>query len=390
MVEATGTGLTARADVVATSEVQLSTTVAQNLRELCHAERGSLFSLAAFPAQLVPSQCEVIDALVAEAHIPREDVIAVGVDDPGIWDVDGDHRCYLGLCDAARLAEASGLNVIDAFAARDVGSGGLGGRLTPATEWLLLADQRKPVIILHIDDDMHATLIPPKISGGDLSTGLASFEIGPGMRLLDKIDAQIRSICGYQTTRSVLVAGENGNSGLLATWLRNDLLAGSQPRWQPRGLSVKSFLTESATLLQAESNSGPDVLRTTYQFIAAATVRTIGERVPKDCTLGKVILAGRGQDDSPLVQELQVRLPDVPFTTTVELGLLGADLDAACTALLALLHIDQVPATQTSTTRISIPRVLGRLTPGAAQNWHRLLNQASEAKPQVMSLRAAL
>lgn len=390
MVESTGTGLSARTDVVSTSEIQLPVTVADNLRELCLADQSSLPRLAAFPAQLVPSQCHVIDALVSEANVPREDVIAVGVDDPGIWDVDGDHRNYLSLCDSARLAEASGLNVIDAFSARDVGSGGLGGRLTAVAEWLLLADQRKPAIVLHVEDDVHATLIPPKISGSDLATSLASFEVGPGTRLLDKLYEQIHGTSEGYSADIDLASGIDGIPELLTTWLGNELLMGSQPRWQPRGLCVDSFVVEATKLLQAASASPTAVLNTAVQFIAEATARTLRDRVPEECVLGKVILAGRGQDDTGLLQEFEQRLPEIPISSAAELGFPGADLSAACTAVLALLHIDQVPATQTSTTRISVPRVLGSLTPGAPKNWHRLLNQASEARPQVMSLRAAL
>jgi len=92
IVETTGTGLSARCEVVATGESNLPDTVARTLGELCRSKNGSLPQLAALPSQLVPTQCEVIDALVAEARVLREDVIAVGVDDPGLWDVDGQHR----------------------------------------------------------------------------------------------------------------------------------------------------------------------------------------------------------------------------------------------------------------------------------------------------------
>ena len=48
-----------------------------------------------------------------------------------------------------------------------------------------------------------------------------------------------------------------------------------------------------------------------------------------------------------------------------ELGLSDDSLPPACTALLALFHLDQVPGNVRSVTGAEVPRVLGRLTPGS-------------------------
>lgn len=380
IVESSGTGLSARTEVVATSEVALPEAVTHVLRELCLSERGSLSLLSALPAQLIPTQCEVIDALLAEARVAREDVIALGVDDPGIWDVDGDHRCYVGLCDAARLAEISGMNVIDALPARDVGSGGLGGPVTALAEWLLLAEQRRPSIVLHLDQSIYATILPPRLASGDVTKNLASLEIGPGLDLLSRL------------TKTEKVSESKGECvpELLAEWLTNPLLQGSQPRWHPRGVSIESFLNQAVSSMPAGKRSLQNALCTAKHLVAEATHKTVRSRFDEKTALGNLIYTGPGQDDAALLEALEERFPDTPQIRAAEMGMAGRTLTAAGIALLALLHIDQVPATQTSTTRIMVPRVLGRLTPGVPQNWHKLLAQAAEARPQVMSLRSAL
>ncbi len=389
IVETTGTGLSARVEVVATSESMLPPTVASALSELCHSSNGSLAQLATLPAQLVPTQCEVIDALVAEACVPREDVIAVGVEDPGIWDVDGQHRCYLGLCDAARLAEASGCNVIDAFAARDVASGGLGGPLTAVAEWLLLAELRRPTVVLHLEDTVHATLLPPRVSG-DLSKQLAALEVGPGMQLLNRLSEQLTAGTGTRAAGVRLAEQGRCLAELLADWLADAYFDRAQPRWHPRGAVVDEFEVTAISKATAGGWSVADVLCTATHFIAEATARSVRSQLSRDTTIGKIVCTGPGQDNGLLLQALEERFSDIPQVRSAELGLPGAHFLAAGTALLALLHIDQVPATQTSTTRITVPRVLGRLTPGGPKSWHRLLSQAADARPQVMSLRAAM
>ena len=59
-------------------------------------------------------------------------------------------------------------------------------------------------------------------------------------------------------------------------------------------------------------------------------------------------------------------------------------------AILAILHQDQTPACPTAISGARVPRVLGRLTPGSPQRWHRLLREMAAETPAVVSLRSAI
>ena len=48
-------------------------------------------------------------------------------------------------------------------------------------------------------------------------------------------------------------------------------------------------------------------------------------------------------------------------------------LEPACIAVLALLYIDQVPASHTAISQTETPRLLGRLTPGSPKTWQKML-----------------
>jgi hypothetical protein len=65
-------------------------------------------------------------------------------------------------------------------------------------------------------------------------------------------------------------------------------------------------------------------------------------------------------------------------------------VEAAASAILALLFIDQAPASQTAISNTSRPRPLGRLTPGSPQNWQRLLESCAAASRRARPLRAAM
>ena len=86
----------------------------------------------------------------------------------------------------------------------------------------------------------------------------------------------------------------------------------------------------------------------------------------------------------------QVNLRPVQVIDDVQLGVPVALLPAATAALLAMLHIDQVPGNLPMFTGAAAPRVLGRLTPGGAQSWNRLLRDLAFVRPLVTPLRAVI
>jgi hypothetical protein len=55
-----------------------------------------------------------------------------------------------------------------------------------------------------------------------------------------------------------------------------------------------------------------------------------------------------------------------------------------------MLHLDQVPANPTSITRTGTPRLLGRLTCGAPQNWQLLLESCAGGSLSLRPLRTAV
>ena len=113
-------------------------------------------------------------------------ILAVGVHDPGLWGPAGAARAgYVGLCDPARLAETTGMNVVDAFPARDVAAGGQGGPITAIAEWVLFGHPRQNRVLLDLGRTTRLSYLAarqPNHAGG---LRVLSFDVGPGMRLID-------------------------------------------------------------------------------------------------------------------------------------------------------------------------------------------------------------
>jgi hypothetical protein len=94
--------------------------------------------------------------------------------------------------------------------------------------------------------------------------------------------------------------------------------------------------------------------------------------------------------DCRLPGELLELYPSLAIQTPETLGIASEALSAASAAVLAMLHIDQTPANLPHLTGASAPRVLGRLTPGSAKSWNRLLRDLAFSRPLVTPLRAAV
>jgi hypothetical protein len=91
-----------------------------------------------------------------------------------------------------------------------------------------------------------------------------------------------------------------------------------------------------------------------------------------------------------LLQSLIEHHPALVVQTPETLGIAAAALPAASAAVLAMLHIDQTPANLPFLTGAMAPRVLGRLTPGSAKSWNRLLRDLAFSRPLITPLRAAV
>ncbi|MEC8338086.1 MAG: anhydro-N-acetylmuramic acid kinase, partial [Planctomycetota bacterium] len=132
-------------------------------------------------------QADLIRRLCRSASMPIDDVLAVGLLGPGCWySAKSGQRCYLELCDPARVAEAVGCNVVSQFPQRDLAVGGLGGPLHAVPQWLLLGESEASRLLLDVGRSVRLTFIPRGRSEEILDQVL-SFDVGPGTALLDEL-----------------------------------------------------------------------------------------------------------------------------------------------------------------------------------------------------------
>jgi len=342
--------------------------------------------------RLAGQMTDVATALVRDlAPAARfEDVLAVGVHEPGLWHFSADDApARIGVLDAARLAEATGLTVIDDFPARDLAQGGQGGPVEALAQWVLLAHPRQCRLLIDLGHTTRMTYLPPSIGKGAADHVIA-MDVGPGMALLDRLAAQLT-----EGRFSFDPGGTLAVQGRRIPQLLDRLLAAPEfqeppPRWHPQGIAPDWFLDHSIRAALESGWSIRDLLCTATHLIAESIARAVTRHIPPFPPLRELVFTGGGQQNGLLLREIARRLPDVEGLRVDSLGIRSRDLSALAAAVLTVMHLDQVPQTRPFITGTDAPRLLGRLTPGTPKQWQSLLRRIHEHSPSMMSLRSAV
>jgi anhydro-N-acetylmuramic acid kinase len=351
-----------------------------------------LAMLTALRTQLTELEGHLVCEVLGELSLPAAALVAVGVHDPGVWtsaQTAAGPVGYLGLCDPARLAEITGLNVVDAFPCRDLAAGGQGGPITAIAEWLLLRDTRHTRVLLDLGQTARITYLPA-LSLVNAAARVLAFEVGPGTRLLDALAQRLTAgQHKFDSGGRMAVQGQKIPE-LVEHWLRDPYFERPLPRWSPRGVRPERFLMDAMQMAVEAGWSVRDLLCTATHFVAEAVCTSIRRRLPDDQPIDQLVVTGGGQHNGMLLREITARLPRLPMVCLSDLGIDSAAFGAATIGMLAALQLDQTPGNSTAITGADTPRVLGRLTPGSPQHWQQLLTAIAGNPTAVRPLRSAI
>ena len=380
LIATSGRGGDTWIDIKAAKAIDVPDAMAALFRKLSGTLTGTILhdALPALRGGLADVQAKLCGELLSQAAVSDSRILAVGVHDPGIWGgSQSSAQAYLSLCDAARLAELTGLNVIDAFPARDLAQGGQGGPITALPEWILLQDPLRDRLLLDLGRTIRMTYLPAGRDADALSRVLA-FETGPGTRLLDELTHRLTGgRQSFDRGGSLAVQGRRIDE-LLEHWLSDPSFNRPLPRWHPCGIQPERFLADAIRMAVDSDWSVRDLLCTGAHLIAESVARAL-RWLPGDVQIDQMLLTGGGRHNGMLLREIDARMPNLPTIHVQELGVPDGILSAASIAVLALCHVDQMPAGPKASNGTESKRVLGRLTPGSSRNWQRLLRVMAEA-----------
>ena len=191
--------------------VPISKTIQDSWRAI-NASEGNprLKDTRQFMSELADFQSQSIESVKLHAGKYVDRILAVALTDPGLWveDFDG-RRIYCPLSDSQRVADLTGLTVIDNFPVNDVLSGGNGSPLEPLPLWLAFADRHERIasehrIVIFAEEQIRAFLLPAS-DGLDADLPLIQIAAGSKNEFADAFKEALKLL--HHQTRQRLTTG---------------------------------------------------------------------------------------------------------------------------------------------------------------------------------------
>ena len=297
--------------------------------------------------RLADLYADAVAALLAAAGTDAAQVRAIGAHGQTIR-----HRPEAGftvqLNAPARLAEATGIDVVADFRSRDIAAGGQGAPLVPAFHAAVFAADA-PRAIVNIGGISNVTFL----RGGTLPP--IGFDCGPGNVLMD-LHAAGHLDQPFDRDGAFASSGQVDRS-LLTALLDEPYLSVPPPKSTGRELF-------SATWLEARlagSGTRPaDVQCTLTEF----TARVIGDAIDRWCSAARdVIVCGGGTRNAALLGALGAAIAPRPLRRSDEIGVPHDQVEALAFAWLARRCLRREPGAVPEVTGARGARVLGAIYP---------------------------
>jgi anhydro-N-acetylmuramic acid kinase len=306
----------------------------------------SLELAGATSLQLADLYARAVEGALAAGGVDRRSVTAVGCHGQTVR-----HRPDLGftiqLNDPARLAEATGIDVVADFRRRDMAAGGQGAPLAPAFHEAMFRHATRSRAVVNIGGISNVTWLP----AGGRTLG---FDCGPGNVLLD---GWARKHLGADFDEDGRWASEGRTDpALLATFLEEPFLSNIPPKSTGRELFRMAWLEDR---LPAGCRA-QDVQSTLADFTARAIVGAIDRFCE---ATDEIYLAGGGARNSSLVKRIERLAGRRPVAPTDALGVPTAHVESMAFAWLAMKCVRHEPIDLTTVTGARAPRILGAIYP---------------------------
>jgi anhydro-N-acetylmuramic acid kinase len=293
-------------------------------------------SIAAVERALTDKHAGIVHALLTRTGYSARSVDLIGFHGHTIFH-DPDNRVTWQIGDGARLAELTGIDVINDFRSHDVQNGGQGAPLLPAYHRALLqnAGLELPVVIQNIGGVGNVTYI------GKHEREMLAFDTGPGNALID--DWVYKHTGQSHDNDGALAEHGRVHEALIQKWLTHPYFR----RQPPKSLDRNAWdVTDDLAELCVEDGAAT---------LSAFTIRSIGaatQHFPEPAQ--NWYIAGGGRHNSHIMQGLAKQL-GAPVTSADQLGWHGDFIEAEGFAFLAARAKSGYPLSWPGTTGVTTP-----------------------------------
>ena len=338
--EITGDGIR----IIATDEYKLSVEVRQSILRAVKDANLTVQDFQSLKGILTDYFCAAIQQALRKHAIKSEAIVACGLHGQTIHHrPDHPYPYSLQCVDAAKVAHALGLVVIEDFRAADLALGGQGAPIIPGfLRYLLQMKQQKSGLFINLGGIANMTVIDEDSTQG--------WDIGPANALMD-------IWIYHQKGEDYDHNGDWARSGnvvpaLLSRWLADPYFSQKPPKSTGRDYFTLEWVQKSLQGERAEDVQATLLALTIHSI--SQTIKSIEGRGLQGC-----YLYGKGVANRFLVEQLSKALPSSKLLTTMDLGVEPGDVEGGLFAWLAFCYMQKIPTDLTGVTGARSKGILG-------------------------------
>ncbi len=338
-------------EVIAGTGAALTAPYTDRLRARLRAVLGGEGPVEDVARELTEAHVSAVEELLQGAGIEAGEVDIIGFHGHTILHRPNEGRTWQ-IGDGARLAQATGIDVVADFRSADVAAGGEGAPFASLYHAALCRDMAKPVCVLNLGGIANLTWIGKAgigkagIGGTDGTDGLLAFDTGPGNALLDDWVSAHTGRAFDEGGR--LAAAGRADPAVLERLLAHPCFA----RPPPKSLDRLDFDCSLVASL-----SPADGAATLAAFTCRAVALAVGH-LPAPPV--RWLVTGGGRHNPILMAGLAGTL-DAPLDAAEAADWDGDALEAQAFAFLAVRSLRGLPLSLPSTTGVARPTPGGTL-----------------------------
>ncbi len=289
---------------------------AERYRQIAAGASTCVEELSRLRFALAEDHRRVLEELVAQSPVARDEIAAVGVHGLTLWHAPADrggHGWQLSV--GAIVAARTGWTVVDDFRAADLARGGHGAPLAPLADFALRRSSTETRVVLNLGGIANATILPARVE--DVAEVRAA-DLGPANLPLDELCRRRRGLA-FDRDGALAAAGTVDPSALAR-------LLGQADDWLstdgPCSLGREQFGPSWVDAVEAEAGalSFEDLLATLVAFEAECIGRSLRPRLEGLPQPIRIFLTGGGRHHRTLVERIRERLSPWPVEGIEVLG----------------------------------------------------------------------
>lgn len=313
-------------------------------RECLRALLGGRGAVSAVERELTDLHAVAVRQLLRMAGKSESEIDLIGFHGHTILHAPEEMRTWQ-IGDGGRLAELTGIPVINDFRTADMLAGGQGAPLVPLFHQALASELERPLAVLNVGGVANITWI------GRHMDQVMAFDTGPGNALID--DWTLRHTGASFDQDGRLAAQGKVDPVALSRLLQNPYFPAKPPKSLDRDAWNPAIVAEM---------SPADGAATLTEFTAAAVEAAL-PHLPEPPV--RWLVTGGGRRNGMLMSRLAARLK-APLEPVEAVGWDGDALEAQAFAYLAVRSLLGLPLTLPGTTGVRAPQLGGRFHPAPA------------------------